>query len=170
MSYAFGNSTGQIAGAAFASLKKLDATAIPYKSTPQALTDLLGGQVGFMFVDLASSRPHLSAGRLRLLAITSAQPSPQVPDLPTIAATPGLAGFDLVAWVGVLGPSGLPREITGKLSEHINRSLARKDIAERLTTLGADVSPASAAEFDRYLRAQLAVWGQKVKDAGITPE
>jgi tripartite-type tricarboxylate transporter receptor subunit TctC len=170
LTYAYGNSTGQIAGAAFASLKKLDATAVPYKSTPQALTDLVGGQVAFMFVDLASSRSYLAAGRLRLLAITSAQPSPQVPDLPTIAAAAGLPGFDLSAWVGVLGPAGLPDGIASRLSEQVNRSLARKEIAERLIALGADVAPAQAAEFDRYLRAQLTAWGHKVKDAGIAPE
>lgn len=170
MSYGYGNSTGQIAGAAFASLTRMDAVAVPYKSTPQALTDLIGGQVSFMFVDLASSQTHLRAGRLRLLAVTSGETSPQAPELPTIAAAAGLPGFDLSAWVGVLAPAGLPRDITARLSEEILRALARKDIVDRLTALGADVAPAPAAELDRYMREQLQVWGRKVRDAGIAPE
>ena len=169
-SYAYGNSTGQIAGAAFTALSKMDAAAVPYKSTPQALTDLIGNQVTFMFVDLASSQAHVKSGRVRLLAITSEQKSAQAPDLPTIAASAGLPGFDLSAWVGVLGPAGLPPEITTRVGEQILRMLARKDISDKLAAMGADVAPASGAELERYMRAQLLAWGRKVKDAGITPE
>ena len=170
VSYAYGNSTGQIAGAAFASLTRMQAVAVPYKSTPQALTDLVGGQVDFMFVDLASSQAYLRAGRLRLLAITSAQRSPQMPELPTLAAAASLPDFDLSAWVGILAPANLPRDLTAGLSMEINRALARKEVVDRLTALGADVAPAPAQELDRYMREQLEAWGRKVRDAGITPE
>ena len=169
-SYGYGNSTGQIAGAAFTSLAKLDAAAVPYKSTPQALTDLIGGQFTFLFVDRASSQAHVKSGRVRLLAVSSEQKSPQAPELPTLASAANLPGFDLSAWVGVLAPAGLPADITARLSEQINRTLQRKDIADRLAALGADVAPAGAAELDRYMRAQLTSWGRKVRDAGITPE
>ena len=168
--YAYGNSTGQIAGAAFASLTKLDVAAVPYKSTPQALTDLVGGQVSFMFVDLASSQPHNKAGRLRLLAISSEQRSPLAPDVPTLASAANLPGFDLSAWVGVLGPAGLPADITARLSEQLLQVLAKKEIIERLQGLGADVAPAPAPVFEVYMREQLQSWGRKVRDAGITPE
>ena len=169
-SYGYGNSTGQIAGAAFTSLMKLDVAAVPYKSTPQALTDLIGGQITFLFVDLASSQVHVKSGRVRLLAVTSEQKSPQAPELPPLASAANLPGFDLTAWVGVLAPAGLPADITARLSEQINRTLQRKDIATRLEALGAEVAPAPAAELDRYMRAQLTAWGRKVKEAGITPE
>lgn len=168
--YAYGNSTGQIAGAAFATLAKLDVAAVPYKSTPQALTDLVGGQVSFLFVDLASSQPHLKAGRLRLLAISSEQRSPQAPEVPPLATAANLPGFDLSAWVGVLGPAGLSADVTARLSEQIQLILAKKEIVDRLQTLGADVAPAGAAAFDTYMREQLQAWGRKVRDAGITPE
>ena len=82
----------------------------------------------------------------------------------------GLPGFDLSAWVGVLGPPGLPAEITQRVGDQVQRWLARKDIADRLVAMGADVAPAGAAELDRYMREQLQVWGRKVRDAGITPE
>lgn len=169
-SYGYGNSTGQIAGAAFVSQMKLDATAVPYKSTPQALTDLIGGQFNFLFVDLASSQAQVKSGRVRLLAVTSELRSPQVPDLPTIAAAANLPGFEVTAWVGMLGPAGLSADITTRVSEEIQRALKRRDIIDRLTSLGADVAPAPPAELDRYMRAQLVSWGRKVKDAGITPE
>jgi tripartite-type tricarboxylate transporter receptor subunit TctC len=123
-----------------------------------------------MFVDLASSQAHVKSGRVRLLAVSSEQKSPQAPDLPTLAAVANLPGFDLSAWVGVLAPAGLPADITARLSDQINRVLQRKDIADRLLALGADVAPTNAAELDRYMRSQLTSWGRKVKDAGITPE
>lgn len=170
ISYAYGNSTGQIAGAAFSALTRMNATAVPYKSTPQAMTDLIGGRVTFMFGDLASSRPHLQSGRLRAIAVTSEQPSALAPDLPTVARTANLQGFDLAAWVGVVAPAGLPADITNKVSSAITSMLARKDVIEKLTTLGAEVAPANAATLQTYMVQQLDVWGRKVKDSGIQPE
>jgi tripartite-type tricarboxylate transporter receptor subunit TctC len=170
ISYAYGNSTGQIAGAAFSALTRMNATAVPYKSTPQAMTDLIGGRVTFMFGDLASSRPHLQSGRLRAIAVTSEQQSALAPDLPTVARTANLQGFDLAAWVGVVAPAGLPADITNKVSSAITSMLARKDVIEKLTTLGAEVAPANAATLQTYMVQQLDVWGRKVKDSGIQPE
>ncbi len=170
LSYAYGNSTGQVAGAAFKSLTGLKATAIPYKSTPQAMTDLIGGQVAFMFVDLASSQPNMQAGRLRTLAVSTEKRSALVPELPTVAEAANLPGFDLAAWVGVMGPAGLPQEITEQLSTQINRMLARPDVVAKLTAMGAEVSPAPAAEFADYLQRQLVVWKTKVNEAGIQAE
>ena len=170
ISYAYGNSTGQVAGAAFSSLTKLDATAVPYKSTPQGLTDLIGGQVTFMFVDLASSRPHTSSGRVRALAVSAEQRSDLLPELPTIASAAQLPGFDLTAWVGLVGPAEMPAAIVTRISTRITAMLARKDVADKLVALGAEVAPGSPAELDAYMKRQLDVWGRKVKDAGIQPE
>ena len=170
LSYAYGNSTGQVAGAAFKSLTKVKATAIPYKSTPQAMTDLVGGQVAYMFVDLASSQPHMKAGRLRALAVSTEARSKLAPQLPSVAEAANLPGFDLAAWVGVMGPAGMPADIVARLSHEINAMLQRPDVVARLTELGAEVSPAPAAEFGEYLERQLAVWRTKVQEAGIQPE
>ena len=170
VSYAYGNSTGQVAGAALNHLAHLGATAIPYKSTPQALGDVIGGQVAFMFVDLASSQPHLKSGRLRALAVSTEQPSALAPDLPTVAKTADLPGFDLAAWVAMFGPAGMPADIVSRLSVEINRILGKKEIRDRLLSLGAEVAPSSAAELEAYVKQQLEVWGKKVKDAGIQPE
>ena len=170
VSYGFGNSTGQVAGAAFTALTKNDATAIPYKSTPQALTDLAGGQIAFMFVDLASSAPHVKSGRVRMLAVTTEKPSALAPGLPSVATAAQLPGFDLAAWGGVLGPAGMAAEVTSRLSVAINQMLARPEVAERFAGMGSEVAPGDAAELERTMRVQLQVWGNKVREAGITPE
>ncbi len=169
-SYAYGNSTGQIAGAAFSNLARLGAVAVPYKSTPQALTDLIGGQVTFLFVDLASSRPHLQSGRVRALGVTVEQKGALTQDLPSVASAAQLPGFDLAAWVGVVGPAGVPPAIVNQVSDRINQMLARKDVVDKLTSLGADVAPGNAGELAGYMKAQLDLWGRKVREAGIQPE
>ncbi|MDB5730891.1 MAG: transporter substrate-binding protein, partial [Variovorax sp.] len=170
LSYGYGNSTGQVAGAAFNSLAKLDATAVPYKSTPQALTDLMGNQIGFLFVDLASSQSHLRSNRLRALAVTTERRSKMAPELPTLADSAKLPGFDLAAWVGVLAPAGLPKDITERLGVEINRALASRKVSDKLTALGAEVAPGDASELRDTMEQQLQVWGRKVKEAGIKAE
>ncbi|MEI6384955.1 MAG: tripartite tricarboxylate transporter substrate-binding protein [Betaproteobacteria bacterium] len=170
VSFAYGNSTGQIAGAALNNLVGLNALAVPYKSTPQALTALVGGEVTYLFVDLASSQALLKAGRMRALAISSANKSNLVPDLMPLANMPNLQGFDLAAWVGVIGPAGMPADITAKLSASINRMLARKEIIDRLTGMGADVFPGTSSELSAYMGVQYIAWRDKIKSAGIKPE
>lgn len=169
-SYAYGNSTGQVAGAAFSTLAGLNASAVPYKSTPQALTDLIGGQVTYLFVDLASSRPHIQSGRIRALGLSSEQKSALVPDLPTVSQGANLPGFDLSAWIGIVGPAGLPTAIVNQLSDRLAALLTRPDVANRLSGMGIDIHPSTASELDAYMKKQLSVWGKKVMDAGIQPE
>lgn len=170
VSYAYGNSTGQVAGAALNSLAKMGAQAVAYKSTPQALTDVVGGQVAFMFVDLASSQQHLKAQRLRAIAVSTDKRSPSVPELPTLGESLGLQGFDLSAWVGLFGPAGMPAEIVARLSAELEKIVQSKAMRDKLESLGGEAAPAAAAPFDAYVRKQLEVWGQKVRDAGIRPE
>ncbi len=170
MSFGYGNSTGQIAGSAFNNLMGLNALPVPYKSTPQALTALIGGEINYLFVDLASSQALLKAGRLRALAVTTESKSKLAPELPTLAASANLPGFDLAAWVGILGPASLPVDITSRLSQSINRIVGRKEISDKLTAMGADVSPAPAAEFQAYMSQQFVAWRDKIKTAGIQPE
>ena len=170
INFAYGNSTGQIAGAAFNNLAGLNGTAIPYKSTPQALAALVGGEVTFLFVDLASSNTLLKAGRLRALAVTTETKSSLAPDIPALASAANLPGFDLAAWVGIVGPATMTADITSKLSTSINRILARKDIVDRLNALGTDVTPGTSAELSVYMGQQLNAWRDKIKAAGMQPE
>ncbi len=168
--YAYGTPTVQIPAAALSRLLKIDAVGVPYKSSPAALTDVIGGQAQFLVVDLASARPHLQSGKLRALGVTTAKRTALAPDLPTIEETLGLRDFDLAAWTGLFGPAGLPREITDKLSATLQQVLARPEVRDRIQAAGAEPTPSDAASFAALVKRQLEVWGRKVSDAGITPE
>lgn len=167
VNYAYGNSTGQIAAASFDKITGMQAAAIPYKSTPQAMTDIIGGRATFMFVDLASAAGHIEAGSLRALAVSTEQPSSLAPDLPPVSQALGRPGFDLAAWVGIFGPAKLPQSIAARLSDELYRIVAAPEFQQRLKQIGADPTPAPAAEFKEFVARQKAVWGEKVSQSGI---
>ncbi len=170
ISFGYGNSTGQVAGAAFNNLLKLNGVAVPYKSTPQVLTSLVSSEITFAFIDMASSQALTKAGRVRALAISTESPSKLAPQLPTVASTAKLPGFDLAAWVGIIGPAGVPQEIVNRMSTAINQILTRPAVVEKLTALGADVSPGNAAELKTYMARQYEVWRDKIREAGVPAE
>ena len=169
-SYGYGNSTGQVAGAAFSRLMRMDSVAVPYKSVPQVVTDLLGNQVQFAFVDIANALPHMQAGKLKALAVSSAARSTLLPQLPTITEETGLQGFDLTAWGAVFGPAGMPRPIVERLSAELARITTDPDFRDRLRQAGVEAQTSTADELRAFVDQQLVVWGTKVKDAGIQPE
>jgi len=170
LSYAYGNSTGQVAGATLSHMAKIDTIAVPYKSTPPAMTDIIGGSVAYMFVDFAAGRAQMQAGKLRPIAVSTEKRSALLPEIPSVAETPGFAGFDLTSWGGMLGPAGLPKEIVDKLNAELKKIYARPDVRERLVPIGAEPSTSSPEEMAEFLRVQLQSWGRKIKDAGIQPE
>ncbi len=168
ISYAFGNSTGQVNGAYFVSAAKLDALPVPYKSTPPAMTDLIAGQVQFMFVDAASSQGHVKSGRLRAIALMSDTRSTALPELPAVGET--VPGFDTVPWAGMFVPAGTPKAVITRLNQEIVKAINKPAINQKLADAGLQPGPSSPAELDRFVREQLAAWGKKIKDAGIQPE
>jgi tripartite-type tricarboxylate transporter receptor subunit TctC len=170
ISYGYGNSTGQVAGAALGTAATVPLLAVPYKSTPPAMTDVIGGTVQFMFVDLAAGRENVRAGRLRAIAVTTTKRSVLMPELPAVAETPGLESFDLTSWGGLFGPAGMPAEIVGQLSTEVIRILERKDVRERYGALGVEITTGGPDELARFVREQLDNWGRKIRDAGIRPE
>jgi tripartite-type tricarboxylate transporter receptor subunit TctC len=167
-SYAFGNSTGQVNGAYFVSAAKLDSLPVPYKSTPPAMTDLIGGRIHFMFVDAAASQGHLKAGRLRAIALMGDKPSDTMPDLPPVGAT--VPGFDTVPWAGMFAPAGTPGPVIAKLNAEIVKAIEKRAIGQRLADTGLQPAPSSAAELGEFVKQQLTAWGRKIKDAGIQAE
>ena len=168
--YAYGTPTVQIPAEALNRLLKLDATGVPYKSSPAALTDVIGGQAQYLVVDLASARPHLQSGKLRALAVTTSRRTALAPELPTIEEALALRDFDLAAWTGLFGPAGLPRDVTDKLSATLQQIMAKPAVIERLNAAGAEPTPSDAATFSALVKRQLDLWGRKVRDAGIQPE
>jgi tripartite-type tricarboxylate transporter receptor subunit TctC len=160
----------QIPAEAINRLKQLGAVGIPYKSSPPALNDVVGGQVQFLVVDLASARPHLQSGRLRALAVTSSKRSALAPDLPTVEEALDLKDFDLAAWTGVFGPAGLPREVVATVSAALQKTLSKPEVRERIQQLGAEPTPSDTAAFTELVKRQLSIWGRNVSLAGIQPE
>ena len=170
MFYAYGTPTVQIPAEAINKIEKLEATGVPYKSSPDAMTDVIGGRAQFMVVDLASSQPQVKAGRLRALAVTSSKRTSLAPDLPTIEETLGIKDFDLAAWTGLFGPANLPKDIVDKLSAAMQKILNRPEVREKMLAKYIEPTPSDPATFRALVRKQLDVWGGKVKDAGIQPE
>ena len=170
INYAYGTSAVQIPAEALNRLMKLEATGVPYKSSPPALIDVVGGQAQFLVVDLASARPHLQSGRLRALAVTTSKRTALAPDLPTIEETLGLRDFDLAAWTGLFGPAGLPKDVQDKLSATLLQIMAKPALRERINTMGAEPTPSDIPTFTALVKRQLELWGKKVADAGIQPE
>ncbi|TXL72336.1 tripartite tricarboxylate transporter substrate binding protein [Vineibacter terrae] len=167
--YGYGSATAQVASATFVSLAGIQAMAVPYKSQPPAVTDLVGGQVRFMMADLSVVGPQVKAGKLRALAITSRARSPQFPDVPTLAEQ-GMSDFDLEVWVGMGAPAGTPAEIVNKLSSEILKMGKRDDVRQRFDAVGFDLVPNTLADHAAFVREQLAAWGKRIKDAGLQPE
>ncbi|WP_202109339.1 tripartite tricarboxylate transporter substrate binding protein [Bordetella sp. 15P40C-2] len=166
VSYASGNSTGIVAGATLARRADIDLLHVPYKGTPQALTDLVGGQVDMMFTDLASGLPFVQSGQLRALAVSTAQRSDIVPDLPSMKEA-GVENFDLNSWNGYFGPAGLPPEVVSKLNAAINQIVANPETKKRLAQLGFDAFSGTPESFAEFVSEQRDLWGNLIKDAGI---
>jgi len=139
---------------------------VPYKGSPQAVNDLLAGQVHLSFTSLASATPLVQAGRLRALATTGLKRNPLLPGTPTVAES-GYPGFEVNAWQGIVGPAGLPGPIVARLSEGITRALAAPDLRDRMGAIGLVVGGSTPAQFTSYLRAEQAKWADVVKRAGI---
>jgi len=138
---------------------------IPYRGAGPALADLLGGQVDLMFDNLPTALPHIKAGKLRGLAVTTAVRSPLAPELPTMAEA-GLPGFELSTWFAFFAPAATPRAIVDKISSDMRRALAQPDMKERLAGLGVVVIGSTPDELAVFQRSELAKWGKIIKDSG----
>jgi len=170
LTYAYSNGPGQVGGYKLGKALGADFTAVPYKSSPQAMTDVIGGHIGFMFTDISSSKPFLKPDGLRALGLASDKRSKLLPDLPTIKESSGLADFEMVTWVGISGPAGVPEPIVAKVNAGINEMLQKPRIIETLAELGAEPAAGSPAQFLAFEKNQLALWEKKVKEANIEPQ
>jgi tripartite-type tricarboxylate transporter receptor subunit TctC len=168
-SFAYGSATTQIAGSAFSKRMQLMATPVPYRSNPQALTDLLGKVVDFMFIDQTTALPQIRSGKLRALAVASPRRMQGLPEVPTLAEA-GLADFDVLTWVGLLAPAGIPAPVADRLANAMTRIMNQAELREKLEPSGRPMSPTTRGAFVDYLRVQRQAWTTKVADAGIQPE
>jgi len=139
---------------------------IPYKGSGPALLDLMGGGVDLMFDNLPSALPHIKAGKLTALAVTSAVRSSALPELPTVAEAGGLKGFDASSWFGLLAPAGTPADIVARVQQETAKALAAPALKERLVAQGAIPSGMAPADFGRFISAELTKWTAVVKASG----
>ena len=139
---------------------------VPYKGTPPILTDLVGGRISVAASSVVSTMPHVAAGRLNALAVTSAQRSVAQPQLPTVAES-GVPGFAVDIWYGLLAPAEVPREIVSRLHEGIAAVVARPEVRQKLLASGLEPALMAPDPFGRYLAAEVAKWAKVIRGAGI---
>jgi tripartite-type tricarboxylate transporter receptor subunit TctC len=169
LSFASGNTAGIVAGETLNHWAKLGMLHVPYKSTPQALQDVLGGRVSMMFADLTTSLPHVQAGKLRALATTRLQRSTLYPDLPTMDEA-GVEGFDMDAWAGIMGPAHLPPDVLTLLNTELRKIIDNPDVKKKFANVGFEAFSSSPQELEDFIKQQLVKWSKMVKEAGIQPE
>lgn len=142
---------------------------IPYKGSAQAQTDLLGGRVDMTFDTLVSVMPHVKAGTLKALAVSTLNRSNYAPEIPSLNEL-GLTGFDAGAWLGLLAPAGTPAPIVEKLNRELNAILDEPETQRRLLAMGAEILKSTPAEFTSHIRSEQEKWGKRVREAGVKIE
>jgi len=144
-----------------------DIVHVPYKGSAPALTDLIGGQVHLMFDNMPPAWPHVQAGRLRALAVTTRERSPSAPDLPTMIEL-GFDDFEASSWFGFLAPAGTPAEIIQILNAAVQKTLAKPEIIQRFHELGAVTAPGTPTDFARFIQSEVERWAPVVRASGAT--
>src|SRR5919204_1321855 len=159
-------STPHLSVELFKSAAGFDAVHVPYKGGAPALNDLMGGQLSFMIENMPGTMPFVKQGKLRALAITSAQRSPLEPELPTLAES-GVPGYEVVGWQGLFAVAGTPPEIVARLQAEVAKALRLPEMRERLAALGAEPVGSTPAEFGAFVRAEHARWSQVIREKGM---
>ena len=161
-----GNGSVQhLSGELLKTIEKINMVHVPYKGAGQIMPDLIGGHVVMFFSGMPPAMPHVRAGKLRALAVTTTTRSPAAPEVPTMAEA-GVPGFDISNWFGVFVPAGTPRDIIGKLNAEMVNALRQPDVKEKLSSLGAEAVGGSPEELAKFVRAETAKYAQIVKASG----
>lgn len=150
----------------FKSMARVDMVHVPYKGGDPVLVALLSGEVHLYFGNIRAMMPHVRAGKLKALAVTSPKRSPAVPEIPTVAES-DLPGYSMIAWWGLLAPAATPRPIVTRLYREVARMLQDAALRERLAAVGIDTAGSNPEEFGAFIRAEIATWTNVVKTAGV---
>ena len=162
-----GNGTSNhLAGELLKSMARIDIVHVPYKGSAPALNDLIAGQVSLMFDLVLTAAPHVKAGAVRGLAVTGAQRSSALPELPTVAES-GVPGYEVSAWFGIFAPAGLAQSVVQRLNAEFVKGLQQPDLRQRLASQGAEPLTSTPDEFGNYLRSEIAKWAKVVKESGM---
>lgn len=168
LNYGSGSSSAQVATELFQQSIGTKFTYVPYKANPPAVLDLVGGQIDLMIVDLTTSLPQVKAGKLRALGISSATPSPLVPEVPPIANS--LPGYEFGYWNALYAPAKTPAPVVQRLSELMRDALAKPSVRQAIEKTGQEVAFAPPEELAKFQLSELERWGRIIKAAGIEPE
>lgn len=148
------------------SMAGIDMIHVPYKGGGPAMIDLLGGQLSLIFNDQLTTLPYIRSGKFRALAVSSAQRSSMLPNIPTVAES-GLPGYEVIGWYGMLAPAGTPAPLINRLYREVVRIVQMPDVRERFLSLGTEPFTAAPPQFATFIKAEIPKWGKVVKDANI---
>ena len=157
--------TGHLGGELFKAMTGTFIVHVPYRGSPQAINDLMSGEIQLMFDNISSIGPHAKAGRVRGIAVSGPRRSPVFPDLPTVAEA-GVAGYETVAWGGVIGPANLPREVLTRLHSEIRKALSAPALVERYRSLDTETDGGTPEEFLALVRSEAPKWAEVIRRAG----
>ena len=158
-------STIHLSAELFKALAQVQMTHVPYRGSAPAVADLLAGTVQLMFDNLPSAIPHVQAGRLRALGVTSAKRAPALPNVPTIAEA-GVAGYEATSWFGLFAPAGTPRPVIERLMQEVHAGVAKPTLAERIRSLGAEVVTNTPDQLAAMVRTEIAKWREVIRVSG----
>jgi tripartite-type tricarboxylate transporter receptor subunit TctC len=158
-------SAGHMATELFNLEAKVRATHVPYKGTPEALSDLMGNRVQYFFAPLGAALPMIQSGKIRALAVSTSERSAALPDVPTVAES-GLAGYQYDFWYGLLAPAATPKAIVDKVAAEVQKALVTPDIKEKFAAQGAAASILTGAAFDQFVQSEIRKSAELVKISG----
>jgi tripartite-type tricarboxylate transporter receptor subunit TctC len=161
--------TQHLSGELLNTLEKINLVAIPYKSSAQMTTDAIGGQIEVLWHNAQVLIPHVKAGTLRPLAITSAKRSPALPDIPTMAEA-GVPGFEITAWFGIMAPGTTPQPLVQKISADVQRVVAMPDIRNRILADASEPVGNRPEEYAAFIQSEIAKWRVVIKQANMKPD
>jgi tripartite-type tricarboxylate transporter receptor subunit TctC len=169
LNYGSGGSSARIGSEMFNLAAGMQLNHIPYKTSPQALNDLMAGQLDVMIEPVLSAAPHIKSGKLRALAVTTPKRLAQLPEVPTTAEA-GLPAYDFSAWLALYAPAGVPSAIVQKLNAEVVRILALPEVIERFNSVGFESQASTPQQLAEFTQSELAAYVKVVKDAGIPKE
>ena len=167
VSFAYASTSQQVSSEMLSSMAGIQMNAIPYKSGPNAMTDLIGGQVMMFSADFAVTVPQHKAGKIRGLAVTSTKRAAAVPELPTVNEALGLKDYELIAYFAVFAPAGTPPDVIAKLNQAINAAASSKEIQDKFAPNGFAVEPGSPEALAQRNKVETAKWEKAIRDAKI---
>lgn len=170
ITFAYASTSQRVSSEMLASVADIKMTGVSYKSGPNAMTDLIGGQVNMFTADFAVTLPQVQAGKIRGLAVTSLKRSPAIPELPTVNEALGIKNYELIAFFAVFGPAGMPKDAVTKLNKAINEAAKSKDLTERFASMGFETQPGTPEALAQKIKLETAKWAQAIKAAGMEPE